>query len=230
MAAIAQYFQTPNNITSGTWNWGDVAFGFRSGLLLNEAPLSMIQYNNLEFPRMLDALALTSFVMIPLSTSANVAKLARSENWIAQYKKTFSFGALALMGANGYTAATKVYTRKFSQARTPFQKFLAVAWKTTPYLMLLTNIALTIIELRVNRMKAAVSLAVLTVTCLNHVHVLPRSFARYLNPGIRLPMDFIALYYGSNKNRFSIVLGWAGVPLIRDPIMAWLKPYLSRLS
>lgn len=125
------------------------------------------------------------------------------------------------MGANLYAIRTKIYTRKFSQDRTPMQKFLVTVWRMTPYLALFTNIALTILELRVNRMKALVGLTVTVVTL-----VLPQSFVRYLNPGIRLPMDFIALYYGSNRNRFTIILGWTQIPFIRNSIKAQLAPLL----
>lgn len=80
MAAIAQYFQTPNNITSGTWNWGDVAFGFRSGLLLNQPPEDLIHYNNSQYHQELNLASLMTVGRIPLMTLNKVIRLARSEN------------------------------------------------------------------------------------------------------------------------------------------------------
>jgi hypothetical protein len=221
-AAIAGFFQTPNNITLGTWNWGDVAYGFRSGLFLNQGPLRLISYNNLPHSPNVTSQALMSNVMMPFNTVGKVTKLAQRENWIGQHKQAFLLGIFALMGANGYAAQQELYNKKFSQTRSPLDKFFIAIWRTTPYLVLLTHIALTIIELRVNRMKALVGLTVTAVTLLDQAQVLPRSIAGYINPGVRLPMDCIALYYGSNKNRFWIVLGWTQVPFIRN----WLRPLL----
>lgn len=228
MAAIAQYFQIPNNITSGTWNWGDVAYGFRSGLLLTQPPVNVLLYNNLPYPPDLQPLVLISFTLFPMNTLFKVARLCRSEKWVAHYKPALALGTYALLGANAYTGRTGVYNQKISHARTYKNKFLITIWKATPYLVLLTNIALTIIELRVNRMKALVGLTVMAATMLNLTHIMPRSYARYLNPVIRFPMDLVALYYGSNKNRFTIVLGWAQDPAVRNPIKERLKPLLPK--
>ncbi len=227
MAAIAQYFQIPNNITSGTWNWGDVAYGFRSGLFLNQTPLDLIRYNKLPYPQNLDLLTLMNYVSFPSTTLSKVERLARSENWIATHGRVFELGAYALISANAYTVWARIYNLKISQVRSPKHKILITVWKMTPYLVLLTNIVLTIIEFRINRMKALVGLTVMAVTWIDQARVIPRSFARYIDPGIRLPMDFLALYYGSNKNRFNVVLGWAGVPVIRNPIIAMLPPKLK---
>lgn len=226
MAAIAQYFQIPNNITSGTWNWGDVAYGFRSGLFLNQTPLDLIRYNKSPYPQDLNLLRLMNCVSFPTTTLSKVTRLARSDNWIATHGRAIELGAYVLIGANAFAAARKVYNLKISQVRSPKDKILITVWKMTPYLVLLTNIVLTMIEFRINRMKALVSLTVMAVTLIDQTRIIPRSFARYIDPGIRLPMDFLALYYGSNKNRFNIVLGWTQVPIIRDPIKARLKPLL----
>jgi len=228
MAAVINFFQRPNNINAGTWNWGDVAFGFRSGLLLNEPPLRAIQYNNASAPPNLHILQLVSYVTMPLIATSKAGSVARTEGLISNHLETLKFGAWALMASNALAAPQELYRLKVSEGRTFVQKVQIAAWRMTPYLVLLTNIALTILELRVNRMKALVSLTVTVVTLLDLTSITNQSFNRYLNTVLRLPMDLVALYYGSNKNRFWIMLGWAQVPLIRDPIAAWINPFVPK--
>ncbi|MBS0647829.1 MAG: hypothetical protein JSS10_01235 [Verrucomicrobia bacterium] len=227
-ALIAGFFQR-SNIGLGTWNWGDVAFGFRSGLLLNQPSFTEIAYNNRPNPPPLNALGQFQFLAIPFQTKSKALKLARIDTLVARQLRTIDLSAIALTSLDLLAIYQNVYHQKVSEDHTIPQKFLIHAWKAIPYIALITNIALTILELRSNCMKASVALAVTSITLLSFNQMIPKTWAWYINPGLRIPMDLVALYYGSNKNRFVILIGLAQLPIIKDPVMNFTKPYTDRL-
>lgn len=229
MVATVIGFLERSNIGQGTWNWGDVAFGFRSGLLLNEPVVTVINYNNqIRQPKLNPV---SSFMMgtLPFLPVQKFGKLARVDSLAASYYNGLCLMSSALGLANLFAIQRNIYNLKTTEARTTFDKWIIRAWRTTPYLVLYTNIALITLELRSNYMKAAVALTVTFLARLSIAKITPPSWAWYLNPGLRIPMDMVALYYASNKNRFVILVGLIRMPLIKNPLMRFAQPYCPGL-
>ena len=93
-------------------------------------------------------------------------------------------------------------------------KFLVVIWKATPYLMLITNVALIILDLRKNIVIGMVSLATAGISLIDLTHWKPKDFGWYLDVGVRVPLNIATMYY-HQPLRVPIILGWALEPRVR---------------
>jgi hypothetical protein len=228
-AAVADFFQR-SNIGLGTWNWSDVAFGFRSGLLLNQTSEQAIDYNNLPHSPNLNEMRKFTMLGLALSPMYKARRLARVDSLIASHLRSISLSSCALGVVTFIALNQNLYYLKTHETTKTSEKLLIRVWRATPYLVLVTNIALTLLEMRHNCMKASVALAVTSITLLDLAKITPKSWGWYINPGLRIPMDLVALYYGSNKNRFYIIVGWTQIPFIQAPMMKFLTHCMARLK
>jgi hypothetical protein len=102
-----------------------------------------------------------------------------------------------------------------------FDNVVEVAWQVTPYLMVITNIALTAFEIRNGDNKAWIKLFVTGVTLIDISSWKPEGFSWYLTVFARYPIEAAALFYSDNWERFYILLGWVGT----EPVI----PYMNKL-
>ncbi len=187
-------------LDSGKWNYGDLAFGLRSGLILNRGWVSTINaaYRN-------DKEQLAACLPL-LLTRHKVNKLKDSFPFIQDHSRAINWGIASILILNFVAiAGRKITYHRLSNIRTPLNKFLFITWKITPYLALVTNIALLSLEAKSRPMKTSAALLMTGISLLDLTPWMPRSFGWYMSVGVRLPIDMVAFYYGSNLNRFRIV-------------------------
>ncbi|HEX4839557.1 MAG TPA: hypothetical protein VFU89_03845 [Rhabdochlamydiaceae bacterium] len=84
--------------------------------------------------------------------------------------------------------------------------FLAVVWRATPYLMIITNIAVTVLRIYQGGSAEWVTLAVTGVTLLPITNLMPESFSVCLSM-CGIPIDLAAFWYGDYDMRKSILIG-----------------------
>ena len=146
-------------------------------------------------------------------TPARVTHFAKG--WIPDPKGRFFLIATSLLALN-----TLKFFKDMSnepewvprrKARAPVKNqandFLAVVWRATPYLMIITNIAVTVLQIYQGSSAEWVTLAVTGVTLLSITNLVPQSFNRYLNQ-CGIPIDLAAFWYGDRYMRGSIIVSW----------------------
>lgn len=116
-------------------------------------------------------------------------------NFFQDYKAVFIVGTAALIALNAITLLQHLTNKKLSDVSLGMNKFLIVVWHITPYLMIVTNIALVMIKATYNSTEAWVTLAVTGMTLLETTSWKPPSFDWYLNTGVAIPLDLLAMHY-----------------------------------
>jgi hypothetical protein len=94
-------------------------------------------------------------------------------------------------------------------APTGMDRFLVVVSKATPYLMIITNIAVTIIQIRRGESSAWVTLAFTGITLIDIASWKPKNYMWYVDTVLGYPVAAAAFYYSDNKGRFAIVCSLA---------------------
>ncbi|MBS0647830.1 MAG: hypothetical protein JSS10_01240 [Verrucomicrobia bacterium] len=259
-ATIQGYFQTAlHNL--GSWNWSPVALGFRAGLLPTQLCLRALEFVPDRYSQGSTAIFMKNMIPYFLAiqtTYGRVQGIARTEPSILPHLNllyrlyVLSLFINAAGQAAGQLSSTFIQREidpisRDKQDSLAKKKLSTYIFKSTPFVMLLTNIALSLLELRSHKIKATVSLAVTSVVLINYLDVMPWSmkrlvrkstrrvdgtlacgsftlrvpdyFAWYLDPGLRIPLDLIAMYYANNRDRFAIVAGWVDVPRMQRLIL-----------
>lgn len=107
-------------------------------------------------------------------------------------------------GLNAHQVEPGLYadTYKFSEEKKSGVKhFLCHVWAATPYLLLITNVALTVLECSQNPTKAILSFTFATLAAADHYKYLPEGISWLLNDVLPLPTATVALCYGSWTTR-----------------------------
>ncbi|HUD01902.1 MAG TPA: hypothetical protein VMR37_06210 [Rhabdochlamydiaceae bacterium] len=206
-------------------NLGDIVFGYRSGLFLTAPWKQRFIFDNAAQRRPMNGIIEVVGAALPILTT--LYKVRRLE---CPERLSYSFWAVsgvacALCALN--IAASEVCHKNLSQVHGKKDKFLWVVWRVTPYLMMITNVALLIIEMRTRETKAITALATMGVSLLELTSLMPKSFNWYLAVGILIPVDVVALYYASNMNRFGIIGGWAFIPEVNTRIKEAVYSFLG---
>jgi hypothetical protein len=90
-------------------------------------------------------------------------------------------------------------------APTTMDKFVVVVSKATPYLMIITNIAVTIIQIRRGNSSAWIKLTFIGITLIDITSWMPKTYRWYLNTVLGYPIAAGAIYYADNYTRFNII-------------------------
>jgi hypothetical protein len=198
MAAIAtQLVSTPQ------WNAPNVVYGVFDGFSAVRLWEGLINYNNSDSPEPLSWTVNLSVMMSIISTYDRVANVFSpnfdvneiQDNFFERNLAIITVGGLALMAVNA-TAMYRGLTRtNLDDAKSSMDQFLVVVWKSTPYLMLITNIVLIVIDLRYNTVVAAVSLAAVGISLIALTPWKPENFDWDLDINIRIPIDVAMMYY-----------------------------------
>jgi hypothetical protein len=235
MTAVLRFISqgAPNNIASGAWNWGDVANGVRDGLLYTQPMIigrNMLENGNTAPPIVgyLSSFAPNLSQRVFLVTAGAYCEIASFclENRVIEALTLDTFiKKLPLKIVSWYLMSSRAYMIAVNKPLA--KKIMVTLYKAEPYLIFLTNLTLTVLDLKNNRMRAVVALAVSAGPLLTYANILPKRISWYLNPALRMPMDMLALYYGSNKNRFWIVAGWILVPEVQNILIKGINNYVS---
>jgi hypothetical protein len=90
-------------------------------------------------------------------------------------------------------------------APTGMDNLLVVASKATPYLMIITNIAVTIIQIRRGNSSAWITLAFTGITFIDTTSWKPNEYRWYLNTVLGYPVAAATIYYAHNIFRLKII-------------------------
>lgn len=232
-AIVADNFQRAIN-SFGTWNWGDVALGFRAGLLPSQQCLRGLEFTPsrfLEGDMITPMKNIIPYTVAIQTTWGRELGIAGTGSFILPYLKTLRQIHYASLATNFSAQLYHMHVQGKQDSSNREKKLSAYILKASPFFMMLTNMALSLLEFRSNRMKATISLAVTSLVLLDYAKVMP--FAGYLNPGLRIPMDLIAMYYANNRDRFAIAAGWVEIPYVSRFIynrvgqrFSWIMPFL----
>jgi hypothetical protein len=94
-------------------------------------------------------------------------------------------------------------------ALTTMDKFIVVVSNATPYLMIITNIAVTIIQIRRGDSAAWIKLTFIGITLIDITSWKPKKYRWYLDTILGYPLCAGALYYGNNNIRLNILYNLA---------------------
>jgi len=218
MAAISK-----SPIKPVQWTPAEVTYGAQDGRIAVRLWENLINYNNCELEK--KPLEWTAAATVGLNIFGSLGRASDVftpewetgkvyDNFFANHEDAFTVGALALITFNAITVLRAQTNKKVSEVPSTMDKFLVVVWKATPYLMLITNVALIIIDLRNNKVIAMVSLAAVGISLIDLTSWKPKDFAWYLDVGVRVPLDIATMYYHENL-RVPIIIGLALDPRIR---------------
>ncbi len=198
MAAI-----TPQLVNTIQWNPAHVVYGVFDGFSAVRSWEKWIHYNNSDSKAPLSWVTNIGFMINIISTYNRIADVFSpnmdvekiQDNFFERNLTVITIGGLAFMALNA-TAMYRGMTRThLNDAKSNMDKFLVVVWKATPYLMLITNIALIVIDLRRNTVIAAVSLVTVGVSLIDLTSWKPENFDWDLDINIRIPVDIATMYY-----------------------------------
>ncbi len=113
---------------------------------------------------------------------------------------------------------------------TTMDKFIVVASNATPYLMVITNIVVTIIQIRRGNSSAWIKLAFISITLIDITSWKPKYYTWYLNTILGYPVTAAALCYGNDTIRINIIWNLAlSNPTIRKTIVEPLENKLIQI-
>ncbi len=92
---------------------------------------------------------------------------------------------------------------------TTFDKCIVMASNATPYLMIITNIAVTIIQIRSGNSSAWVKLGFISITLIDITSFKPENYVWFLNTVLDYPVKAAAFYYGDRNFRLNILFNLA---------------------
>lgn len=92
---------------------------------------------------------------------------------------------------------------------TKMNRFLVVVSQTTPYLMIITNIAVTIIQIQRGDTSAWIKLALTGITLIDITSWKPKEYRWYLDTVLGCPFAAGAIYYSNNLSRINIIFNLA---------------------
>lgn len=157
------------------------------------------------FLRIMDA----SFSFSALESALTPARVTHfEEGWIPNPKGPYFLIAALLVALNATKFLKEMMNKSDIEEETDSftDRFLAVVWKATPYLMIITNLVVAALHIYKGHSEYWITLAVTGVTLLPITNLMPKSFNRYLdNAGF--PIDAAAFWFGDYYMRRSIIIG-----------------------
>ncbi len=210
MTAVAT---TP--INPPQWTPANVTYGAHKGCFAVRLWTNLINYNNFEGHK--PPLNWAIPVIMGMSIFGSLARASDvfyPELELGKSQDIFASGTSALIMLNMITIARRQTHKKISEIPSTIDKFLVVVWKATPYVMLITNVALIILDLRKNIVIGMVSLATAGISLVDLTRWKPKDFDWYLDFGVRVPLNIATMYY-HQPLRAPIILGLALDPGIR---------------
>jgi hypothetical protein len=108
-------------------------------------------------------------------------------------------------------------------------RFLVVVSQATPYLMIITNIAMTVIEISSGDSSAWVKLAFTGTSLVNITVGKPKDYTWFLNTVLGCPVAATAFYYADNKHRFVVVCAAVFSTQTVQKTIQELKNWLQKL-
>ncbi|HSW70361.1 MAG TPA: hypothetical protein VLH77_00080 [Gammaproteobacteria bacterium] len=218
------------SVNISTWINEKNALAAYNGLRLNRFWESWIKSDNClnqnPYSNILSAGIVTGFVSLSLFGTFNRIEHALSPERVTAYAKgwfpdprgPYFYAALLLIVLNAAKVFKEVKNQpppeEKSQAQlipspkqpvpTGMDKFLVVVSQATPYLMIITNIAVTIIQIHRGDSSARTTLAFTLITLIDITRLKPTEYAWYRDTVLVYPVAAAALYYANNTNRFTI--------------------------
>jgi hypothetical protein len=144
-----------------------------------------------------------SDVLSPLAEKGNPGAL-----FFQNYESAFAVATFTLVVLNGITIFAGETNKNVSDFPSQLDQFRLAVWKTTPYLMLVTNIALLIIDIPQSKGLGLISLATAAITLIDLTSWKPEHFDWYLDVGFRVPLGIAVMYYHENM-RIPILIGFS---------------------
>jgi len=129
---------------------------------------------------------------------------------------------LTLAAFNAIAVFREQTNKKVSDTTSRFDTLLIVVWKATPYLMLITNIALIIFDIPSNKVIGLFTLGVAGITLIDLTSWKPKSFSWYLDVGVRVPVEMATMYY-HEQLRLRILVGWVMNKSIQNTFFEYIK-------
>lgn len=126
-----------------------------------------------------------------------------AKNWLPNPRGPYFYAALLLTVLN--TAKIFADNIPMLSPREAIDKFLVGVARVTPYLMIIANIAVTIIQISRGESSAWVTLAVIGITWIDTTSWKPAKYDWYLNTVLGNAVPAGALYYADNELRKSII-------------------------
>jgi hypothetical protein len=143
----------------------------------------------------------------------------------AKFIKEYKSNLPSLLEADSQLSKAPVNN---SPIPTGMDKFLVVVSKATPYLMIITNIAITIIQIRRGDTSAWITLAFTGITLIDITSWKPKEYRWYLNTVLGYPVAAAAIYYANNLFRIKIIFN---LVLSNQTLMEMIaEPFKENLS
>jgi hypothetical protein len=215
----------PGNISSGTWTWRDPLLGFSFGFI-NHHWVKLINYNAMPSEEKKNYTFIMQVISVCVSYQnlCEIGSLAHLTSLSPLRAKAIEFGGYVTVALNVATFFGDFHTLDLSEAVGIGDKICVIAFKATPYLMIITNVALMVLQLRSNQIGAVVGLA--TVLFIPLLRSLPERLFDMAYYRIGRSLQAITFYYGDNWSRFWII---SSVILSMNPVQKRLCPIIESL-
>lgn len=192
-----------NNVLAGNWAWIDVANGFRSGYGTVNSFWNLSSLNTRIQDLCVTERNFFSFAQSWIQSSWKIARtaikahrLAPAFSLLANHTTALKCTAVGWIGMNLLAYLQLATNRDDAIENTLFGS----VWQNTPQALLVTNIALTALELRVNFTKAAISFASMGISYLDGKRN-PKDGNTVWNWVCPIAARSLVLYYGNNWQR-----------------------------
>jgi len=164
MAAISSRSVIPHN---PQWTPSEMTFGALYGMRGLRVPEQLIHHNNSNSPHPLpwrNAFVISAHLYFTLEDADSILSyMARNGNpavlFFDKYYSAFFIATAALISVNAYTVLTDQTNKNVSDVSSQFDKFAVTVWKATPYLMLVSRLAINMLYIPYNKVFGLVSLA-----------------------------------------------------------------------
>jgi len=193
-----------NNVLDGNWAWIDAANGFRSGYgtANTYSKLSELNFHSQRFSVSNETFFHFGKSLVQSSwkitrTALKALRLAPNFPRLASRTATIKYTAAGWIGMNFLALLQHAFRGPDSEIK---DTLFGSIWQKTPEALLVTNMALTALELRVNFTKAAVSLVSMGWTYVDAKKA-PQNRNFILNWVCPIAARGLVLYYGNNWQR-----------------------------
>ena len=194
-----------NTVLAGNWLWLDVANGFRSGYGTVNSYENLSQRNLRIKDRPVVNQTFSDFVQSFIQSSWKITRttikahrIAPAFPFLASRTTALKCTAVGWIGMNVLALLQHALMRK-DDSLIEDTAFGAI-WQNTPNALLVTNIALTALELRINFTKAAISFVSMGISYLD-IKWDPKKRSSLWNWGLPIAARSVVLYYGNNWQR-----------------------------
>jgi len=235
------------SVTLSTWTNQEIAIAAYRGLLLNRRWESWVGWYNSPLYTILVtsvpcagyAVWITCKLSQSLFTTFNAIEHTLSPARITpidapNVKGHCYYTALAFVALNGAKAFSDYWSVPVdSLPKEPVKEgimgqLLVVVWKTTPYLMIIANIAMTVIQVQSGNASALVTVAFASITFIDLTVKKSANYLWYRDVVLESSVAIAALYYSNSTNRSTIIYFSApriiiGVVLTSQTVYKFMK-------